>query len=111
MWWVIIVNFYSGGLGLFVEFGIYGYGNRDSGLDVLCNFVVLWYLIKMIQDVKYLCDLVEENVMFFRLDYKVVGVGMVVCGLGVREDLLVKVDREKEVKFVFNFGLWSEVDV
>ncbi|CAP60205.1 uncharacterized protein PODANS_1_5180 [Podospora anserina S mat+] len=108
--WVTIVNPYSGGSGLFAEPGIYGYGNRDSGLDVPCNFAVSRYSTKTIQDAKHPCDLVEENATLLRLDHKVAGVGTAACGPGVREDLLVKVDREKEVKFAFNLGPWSEVD-
>lgn len=67
---------------------------------VFCNFnwQVSYYIFEMVWDVKYFCDFEEEDVMFFRFDVIVVGVGIVVCGLGVCEDLLVKIE---EVSFGF----------
>ncbi|KAK0632692.1 beta-galactosidase [Immersiella caudata] len=54
--------------------------------------------VKVLEDAKHPCDLVEEDAILLRLDAAVAGVGTAACGPGVREDLLVKV---AETKFAF----------
>ncbi|KAK0670975.1 family 2 putative glycoside hydrolase [Cercophora samala] len=105
--WLSIVNPYTSGSGFFAQPGPYC-GRGDTGLNVPFNFAVSRYSTKTIQDAKHPCDLVEEDATLLRLDHKVAGVGTAACGPGVREDLLVKVDKEKEVKFAFHLGPWTD---
>lgn len=56
------------------------------------NWIGICLFVEIIENVKYFCDLVCEEVMLLNFSLLVVGVGSVICGLGVREDLLVKVE-------------------
>ncbi|KAK0748479.1 hypothetical protein B0T21DRAFT_324201 [Apiosordaria backusii] len=98
--WVNITDPHSSGGGLVVFDGDHPNVRRERAF----SFAASRYSDRTIQDAKHPCDLVEEDATLLRLDHQVAGVGTAACGPGVREDLLVKVDKEKEVKFSFKLG-------
>ncbi|KAK4194835.1 intracellular beta-galactosidase BgaD [Triangularia verruculosa] len=98
--WVSITDPHSSGAGIVIYDGTYP-NVRD---ETPFSFAASRYSTKTIQDAKHPCDLVEENATLLRLDHQVAGVGTAACGPGVREDLLVKVDKDNEVKFSFKLG-------
>ncbi|KAK3947656.1 glycosyl hydrolases family 2, TIM barrel domain-containing protein [Pseudoneurospora amorphoporcata] len=64
------------------------------------SFVATRHSTKTLEEAKHPCDLVEDDATLLRLDATVAGVGTAACGPGVREDLLVKVER-----MTFSFDL------
>ncbi|KAK1779493.1 glycosyl hydrolases family 2, TIM barrel domain-containing protein [Copromyces sp. CBS 386.78] len=64
------------------------------------SFVATRHSAKTLEEAKHPCDLVEDDATLLRLDATVAGVGTAACGPGVREDLLVKVER-----MTFSFDL------
>ncbi|KAK4176515.1 intracellular beta-galactosidase BgaD [Triangularia setosa] len=95
--WVSITDTGSTGAG----FVVFDEAHPNFRGEKTFSFAASRYSTKTIQDAKHPCDLVEEDATLLRLDHKVAGVGTAACGPGVREDLLVKVDKENEVKFSF----------
>lgn len=82
--WVIFMGLYCQGKGFCVS-------RVDEGELKFFSFVVKKYSDQNIEDVKYFCDLVEQDVILVRLDVEIVGVGIGVCGLVVRDDLKVQI--------------------
>lgn len=66
------------------------------------SFVASRHSAETIQAAKHPNDLVEEDALLVRLDYKVAGVGTAACGPGVRPDLLVKCE---EASFAFELAV------
>lgn len=62
------------------------------------SFVASHHSAETLQAAKHPTDLVEEDALLVRLDYKVAGVGTAACGPGVRPDHLV---RCEEARFAF----------
>lgn len=58
----------------------------------LFSWVASNHSSETIQNARHPPDLVEEDAILLRLDYKVAGVGTAACGPGVRDDLRVKVE-------------------
>jgi len=70
-----------------------GAGSSNDGMRDGFSWVASRHSTRAIESAKHPCDLVEDDAVLLRLDAKVAGVGTAACGPGVREDLLVKVEK------------------
>ena len=74
-----------------------GFRARPQGSTVVnggsenLNWMASRYSDETVEAARHPCDLVEEDVVFVRLDDRVAGVGTAACGPGPMDDCLVKV--------------------
>lgn len=60
------------------------------------SWTASWHSDKQIEDARHPCDLVDEGVLFVRLDQQVAGVGTAACGPGPIDEHLISV---KDIAF------------